>query len=135
VLERSGVFFQSEDSPQPRLDQQFLGSTVEPVRDVPHYTAVRAIDPATAKVVWEYRRPERFVFSGGMGGLLVTAGGLAFTSDQSKLYALDAESGSELLSFETGGEISSAPVTYRSSGRQYLAIAAGNVLLAFGLSK
>jgi alcohol dehydrogenase (cytochrome c) len=135
VLERSGLFFQSDDSPEPRLDRQFLGSSVEPVRDVPHYTAVRAIDPATAKVVWEYRRPQRYIFSGGMGGLLATAGGLAFTSDQSKLYALDAETGTELLSFETGGEINSAPVTYRASGRQYLAIAAGNVLVAFGLSK
>jgi alcohol dehydrogenase (cytochrome c) len=133
VLERSGVFFQSEDSPEPRLDQQFLGSTVEPVRDVPHYTAVRAIDPATAKVRWEYRRPQRYVFSGGMGGLLVTAGGLVFTSDQSRLYALDAETGAELLSFETGGEINSAPMTYRASGRQYLAIAAGNVLVTFSV--
>jgi outer membrane protein assembly factor BamB len=133
ALERSGVYFFGEERPEPRTDEQFWGGAVEPVRDAPHYTALRAIDPATAKVRWEHRRPLRYVFSGSMGGILATAGDLVFGSDTSKFFALDADTGELLMSVDTGGKISAAPVSYRVDGRQYIALAAGDVLLAFGL--
>jgi len=133
ALERSGLFFSTENQPERTLEHEFNGGAVEPVRDEPHYTALRAIDPATAKVRWEYRRPPRFVYSGGMGSLLVTAGGVLFGADGSTFLALDAASGKLLRSFETGGKIRGAPVTYRVNGRQYVAVASGDLLLSFGL--
>jgi outer membrane protein assembly factor BamB len=127
------LYFLDEKPPEPKPAQMFLGGSVSPIKEAVHYTALRAIDPGTSKVQWEYRRPPHSTYSGGMGGILATAGGLLFTSETSKLLVLDAHTGKLLASFETGGAIGSAAVSYRSNGRQYIAIAAGDVLLAFGL--
>ena len=48
-------------------------------------------------------------------------------------FAVDAESGKLLWRFQTGGAIWSNPISYQAGGHQYVAIAAGNVLLVFGL--
>jgi alcohol dehydrogenase (cytochrome c) len=48
-------------------------------------------------------------------------------------FALDAESGTPVWRFQTGGEIWSNPISYQVDGRQYIAIAAGNALVVFGL--
>lgn len=47
--------------------------------------------------------------------------------------ALDARTGKHLWRFPTGGPIYANPISYLAGGRQYVAIAAGDVLFAFGL--
>ena len=131
VLERGGVYFLNSEPPSPRLDQQFLGGTVLHSED--YFMAVRAIDPVTAKVRWERKHTVGRVVDNRMGGLLVTAGGLLFGSDRSRFIALNSQDGTELFSFEAGGLIVAAPVTYRAGGDQYVAVAAGDALLSFGL--
>jgi len=67
-------------------------------------------------------------------GVLSTAGGVVFSGDmEGNFFALDAVSGKLLWRFQTGGAIYANPITYRSEGRQYVAIAAGSSILVFGL--
>ncbi|HVH68414.1 MAG TPA: PQQ-binding-like beta-propeller repeat protein [Gemmatimonadales bacterium] len=103
----------------------------------PFYTAVRALDAATGKRVWEYRQePRRDTDrSGGvrMGGLLSTAGGVVFGGDRTTFFALDSNTGTRLWSVETGGTICAAPVTFKADQAQFVVIAAGRNLLGFAL--
>jgi alcohol dehydrogenase (cytochrome c) len=98
------------------------------------YTAVRALNPATGDLVWEMRNAPRYR-DAEIGGLLSTASGLLFGSDQSTFFALDAKTGQALWSIETGGKISAAPITYMLDGVQYIAINAGRDLIAFALAR
>jgi outer membrane protein assembly factor BamB len=52
---------------------------------------------------------------------------------EGNFFALDARTGKHLWRFPTGGFIIANPVTYLSNGRQQVAIAAGDVLIAFAL--
>ena len=132
ALERSGVFFSTKVPPSPEPGQPFYGSGGQGVGNQPHYTVVRAIDPATAQMKWEFRRPVRSE-EANIGGLLSTAGDLVFGSDLSDIFALRATDGALLWMFNAGSKIDAAPVSYRSGGKQMLAIAAGQILIAFAL--
>jgi alcohol dehydrogenase (cytochrome c) len=67
-------------------------------------------------------------------GVLATRGGVAFVSlENGQLLALDMAGGKLLWSFSAAGPIAAAPVTYAVDGKQFLAVAAGNMLYAFAL--
>ena len=89
---------------------------------------MRALEVATGQLRWEYKlhRPSH-------AGLMTTAGGLVFGSNLSSFFALDAQKGSLLWRFETGGGIDANPISYMSEGKQYIVIPAGHALLVFGL--
>ncbi len=92
---------------------------------------LKAIDIQTGKTVWEI--PE---IGGGIlgSGLLATAGGLIFYGDASGAFiAADATNGKLLWHFNTGQTWKAGPMTYTVDGNQYIAIAAGSTILAFGL--
>jgi alcohol dehydrogenase (cytochrome c) len=119
VLERGMIFFPSLLSwPQDT--------------GAPFYTAVRALDATSGERVWEHRRPLRNVDT-RIGGLLSVEGGVVFGSDQTTFFALNTDTGEVLWSFETGGKIVAAPVTYTIDGTQQVSIAAGGDLLTFSL--
>ena len=119
VLEQGMVYFTSMQSPPRASGRSF-------------YTAVRALDAPTGELVWEYRRPPRFV-DNFMPGLMSTAGGIVFGSDQSTFFALNADNGEPLWSTETGGNIIAAPMTFTVGGQQLVSIAAGGDLMTFAL--
>lgn len=107
----------------------FYGSAYGPANDSPGGGAVRAIDPLTGQLKWEYQH-----ISYSASGLLSTAGGLVFTGDaQGNFILLDANSGNVLWHFLAGGEIHSAPIAFAVDGKEYVVIAAGTALFAFGL--
>ena len=109
---------------------RFIGGGQQRVLPAEEYTsAVRAIDPRTGDRRWEYRvQPQTWA------GLLATAGDLVFSgSTDGYFYALDAVSGRELWHMAVGAQVRAAPITYAVDGEQYVAIAAGNVVYAFGL--
>jgi len=63
-----------------------------------------------------------------------TAGNLLFGgTPEGHFFALDARSGKHLWNFPTGGFIIANPISYLAGGKQYVAIPAGDVLIAFGL--
>ncbi len=68
-------------------------------------------------------------------GLLSTRGGVVFGGDQTRFFALDAQSGQLLWSVETGGTLMAAPVTYQVDGEQFVTVAAGRSVLTFALPK
>jgi len=91
------------------------------------FGAVRALDAGSGKQKWEFR-----LHSPPWAGVLSTAGGLVFGgSDEGNFYALDAMTGKPLWDFQTGNGIACNPISYLVDGKQYVAIAAGHVLIAF----
>ena len=67
-------------------------------------------------------------------GRLSTARGLLFTGDaEGNFIALDAPSGKARGHFQMRGEGYASPMAFVVDGEEYVAIAAGSVLCAFGL--
>ncbi len=118
-------------APQPyEAGHAYYGSAYFPSADSePYYGALRALDPATGQIKWEFRHP-----SPSWSGVLSTAGNLVFTGDaEGNFIALDAASGKALWHFQTGGSVHSAPISFAVDGKQYVAVAAGSALYTFGL--
>jgi alcohol dehydrogenase (cytochrome c) len=92
--------------------------------------AVRALNPNTGKLVWEFR-----LKSPPWAGVLSTAGGLVFGgSNEGNFYALDAHTGQALWDFQTGSSLESNPISFLVDGQQYIAVAAEKAVFVFALS-
>ncbi len=118
-------------APQPYdAGHAYYGSAYFPNEDAePFYGALRALDLKTGKTVWEWKH-----ISPTWSGVLSTAGGLVFTGDaEGNFIALDAKSGKALWHFQCGASVYSSPMTYAVDGKQYVVVAAGSALFAFGL--
>lgn len=90
---------------------------------------IRAIDPATAEIQWEFPIQPR-----SSAGITTTAGGLVFTgSADGYFFALDAATGEELWHMSLGQRVHAAPITYAVDGEQFVTVASGNVVFTFGL--
>ena len=125
--EQGDVFFKSEAVYRPGAN--FSGGSHRPIPGEPAYGAVRAIAPASGEIRWEHR-----LLSLPWAGLLSTAGGIVFGgAEEGNFFALDARTGKHLWHFPAGGRIIANPVSYLSNGKQHVAIAAGDVLISFGL--
>jgi alcohol dehydrogenase (cytochrome c) len=129
VIEQGMVYFPSERT---GADNMSSAENWPTGLGMSLYTAVRALDASTGKLVWEYRRAPR-ANDNAIAGLLSTESGVLFGGDQSTLFALNSQTGTLLWSFATGGKIVAAPVTYSVKGQQFVVIAAGSDLLAFAL--
>ena len=93
------------------------------------YGAVRAIDPATGKRVWDYRMTDV-----SDSGLLTTATDVLFSGNrEGHFFALNARDGKLLWTRYLGGQVAASPVTWSLVGRQYVTIAAGHAIFTFGL--
>jgi alcohol dehydrogenase (cytochrome c) len=124
VKEQAAIFHQGDANYKPGA--LFNGGGQKDYKGEDPYGAVRALDVLTGELRWEYR-----LHSPSHSGLMSTAGGLIFGSNESSFFALDAEKGTLLWHFETGSTIDANPVTYLSDGKQYVAIPSGHALLAF----
>jgi glucose dehydrogenase len=107
----------------------------------PRWGTLTAIDTRTGRIVWQRRTAEPLV-----GGVLVTAGGLAFVGEgNGHLSAFDARSGDLLWRFQCGAGVNAPPIAYEVGGVQYVAVAAGgnplfgyragDALIAFALPR
>jgi len=91
---------------------------------------ILAIDTVTGKIRWDYPLVRRSFAI----GVLATRTGLLFAGTaEGNIIALDSETGKHLWHFQAGGNIASAPMSYSVDGKQYIALAAGNVLYSFAL--
>lgn len=96
------------------------GFTIKPIFD-DHIGSLKAMDPATGQVKWEYKNPAPL-----WGGVMTTAGGLVFFgTPEGDLKAMDAETGKELWAFNTGSGIVGSPVTWEEGGEQYVSVVSG----------
>ena len=118
-------------APQPyEAGHAYYGSAYFPSDEAePYWGAVRAIDPENGQMKWEFRHP-----SPTWSGVLSTAGGLLFTGDaEGNFIALNAATGKPLWHFQMGGAVYASPMAFAVDGKEYVAIAAGSSLYAFGL--
>ena len=117
---------QKQDVPPGRV---FMSGGMEKLPE-PDYGALRAIDPKTAEIRWEYKFP-----ISGLAGAMSTASGVVFAGDQEGNFnAFEARSGKRLWSYRMGSPIHGAAAsTYMLDGRQYVVIPAGQTLVAFAL--
>jgi alcohol dehydrogenase (cytochrome c) len=96
------------------------GFTIKPIAE-DHIGALRAMDPKTGKIVWEYKNKAPL-----WGGVLTTGGNLVFTgTPEGYLKAFDATTGAELWKFQTGSGVVGSPITWEQDGEQYVAVMSG----------
>jgi alcohol dehydrogenase (cytochrome c) len=109
----------------------FMGGSFKQAPDEPARRILRAIDIHTGRIVWEL--PQTGAVD-SWGGTLSTAGGIViFGEDSGSLMAADATSGAPLWSFQTSQLWKASPMTYQFDDRQYIAVASGSNIIAFGL--
>jgi alcohol dehydrogenase (cytochrome c) len=109
----------------------YMGGSFAQAPDEPAQRVLRAIDLQTGKIAWEYPQVGPVT---SWGGVLSTATGLVFFGEDSGSFmALDASSGKLLWSFQTNQNWKASPMTYMFDNKQYIAVAAGSSIVAFGL--
>jgi len=122
------IFFK-RDEEYVEGDQFTGGGSQRPLPYDNYQSAIRAIDPRTGDIKWEYEIQPR-----STAGIMATAGDLVFSgSVDGFFYALDAASGEELWHISLGSRVHSSPMSFAVEGKQYVTIAAGNVVFTFGL--
>ncbi len=108
----------------------FYGSAYFPSEEArPYLGFLKAIDPATGEIKQKFQHT-----SPTWSGVLSTAGGLVFSGDaEGNFIAFDASSLKPLWHFQMGGAVYAAPMAFAVDGKEYVAIAAGSAVYAFGL--
>jgi alcohol dehydrogenase (cytochrome c) len=98
----------------------------------PAYSALRALDPKTGDLKWEFKFPTL-----SLAGVMSTASGLVFAGDnEGNFNAFDSRSGRRLWSTPMGAPIyGAAATTYMLDNKQYVLIPSGLKLVAFALSE
>ena len=126
VLEWGAIFYERHTEFHP--GEEFLGGSYQFLPNESSQGAVRALNPMTGEVLWEYRNSAT-----NIGGLLSTGGGVLFGSQGQTFFALNAKTGQELWHVSTGGRTVAAPITFLYQDKQMVTIAAGHDILTFGL--
>lgn len=109
--------------------QQSTGGVIWTDQDA-GWAALRALDPRTGEMQWEFRYP-----SPTFAGVMTTATGLVFGGDhQGNFIAFDGATGEDLWHYQTGSRIWGAgAMTFMLDGRQMVLIPSGATLVAFAL--
>jgi alcohol dehydrogenase (cytochrome c) len=133
-LEQPNVFFTraGERSRQGDPGGMVMGSASGDWGEASFHTGIRALDPLTGRVIWDQQMPSRLT-AWTIGGVLTTAGGLAFVGNDTTFYALDSSTGQALWNMNLGGVINAPPISFAVDSRQFVIIAAGNSVYAFSM--
>jgi alcohol dehydrogenase (cytochrome c) len=109
----------------------YMGGSFMQAPGEPAQRVLRAIDIQTGKIAWEIPQVGPVT---SWGGVLSTATGVViFGEDSGSLMAADAANGKLLWSFPTNQVWKASPMTYMFDNRQYVAVATGSAIVAFGL--
>ena len=96
------------------------GFTIKPIFD-DHIGALKAVDPATGKIVWQINNKAPL-----WGGVLTTGGDLVvYGTPEGDLKVVDAKDGKELWHFNTGSGIVAPPITWEQDGEQMISVMSG----------
>ena len=127
--DKCGIFTRTDTPFQ--LGHGYMGGSNQPDPADPGRRVLRAFDIQTGKAAWELVQTGP---GGSFGGVLSTAGGVVmYGADDGSFAAADARTGKPLWSFQTSEEPHASPMTYMFDHRQYVAIAMGSNIIAFGL--
>jgi alcohol dehydrogenase (cytochrome c) len=110
------------DPPKLREGRSYSAAKDQGVEKSPQSTPfIAAFDPVTGKRRWTVHTEVPNISS-----LMSTAGNLVFGSDVfGELWALDAETGAQLWSFNAGSQSANSAMSYSVDGKQYIAVALG----------
>jgi len=129
ALEKCGVY--TKVAMEWQAGKGYMGGTTRNVPGDNPFKVLRAIDIQTGKIAWELPQQGQ---AESWGGVLGTAGGLVFFCDDSGAFAAaDARSGKRLWQFPANRLWKASPMTYTFDGKQYVAVASGQSVIAFGL--
>ncbi len=94
---------------------------------------LRAINIDTGAIEWEVPQPGP-ARAKTWSGVLATAGGLVFYGQPNGGFtAVDQKTGKVLWQFPTNVRMKGSPMTFMMGGHQFVAVAAGPMILCFGL--
>ena len=125
-----GEFGEQKGAPY-GLYRTFLFSPSKLPCNKPPWGTTEAVDLFTGKTVWDVPLgtmvPGQQTGSLNLGGPMITAGGLVFTSAAMDLYlrAFDIETGTELWKYHLPAGGQAIPMSYSIHGKQYIVIAVG----------
>jgi PQQ-dependent dehydrogenase (methanol/ethanol family) len=129
ALEKCNIFTKSDAVW--KAGESYYGGDARTIPGEPGQKFLRALDIETGRVVWEF---PQIGTANSWGGVLSTAGGVVFFGEDSGAFAaVDAATGKALWHFHTSELWKASPMTYLAGGEQFVAIAAGSNILAFGL--
>jgi alcohol dehydrogenase (cytochrome c) len=130
TFEKCSIYTKSEQGEWESL-KSYLGGSQKIADDPKPQRILRAIDIRTGAITWEMPQ----VGPGNTwGGTLTTATGLVIVAeDGGGIMAIDAQSAKPLWHFQTNQSWKASPMTYTFDRKQYIAIAAGSNIIAFGL--
>jgi alcohol dehydrogenase (cytochrome c) len=96
------------------------------------WSALRALDPRSGELEWEFRYP-----SPTFAGVMSTASGVLFAGDhEGNFIAFESATGRDLWHYQTGSRIWGAgAMTFMLDGRQHVLIPSGSTLVAFALPR
>jgi alcohol dehydrogenase (cytochrome c) len=130
ALERCNVF--SAKHGEWQAGKGYMGGTARPAPGESFEKYLRAINIQTGDVAWEV--PQVSGSLTASAGVISTASGLVFYGENSGSFmAVDARDGKILWQFPTNQVWKASPMTYMFDNKQYIAIASGHDILAFGL--
>ena len=129
TLEQCDIYISSAKEPVP--SSGFRGTGREMIPSEPGQMLLRALDPTSGELRWEY---EMTGPATTWAGTMSTAGGLVFSGDDDgNLVAFDAKTSENLWHFNMGHTLAASPISFSVEGRQYVTIGAQTDLFTFGL--
>ena len=116
-----------ESTPYPG-GKLWLGGAFKVIASEEQWGNVTAVDYNTGQIRWKAKTQQPMI-----GGILATAGGLAFAGEGNGLFkAYDSATGNVLWQFQAGAGVNAPPSSYTVNGKQYIVVGAGgNVQLNY----
>ena len=130
ALERCNVF--SKRAMDWQAGRGFMGGAATPAPGETYTKSLRAVDISTGDIAWDI--PGVTTPNTSSGGVISTSTGLVFYCENSGSFlAVDASNGRVLWEFPTNQTWRASPMSYVFDNKQYIAIAVGQSIMAFGL--
>jgi alcohol dehydrogenase (cytochrome c) len=130
ALERCNLF--SKRTMEWQAGKGYMGGAARPAPGETFEKVLRAVNIQTGEIAWEL--PQVSGALTASAGTLSTASGLVFFGENSGAFmAADATNGKPLWQFQTNQTWKASPMTYVFDNKQYVAVAAGQNILAFAL--
>jgi alcohol dehydrogenase (cytochrome c) len=130
TFEKCSVYTKRDPGPW-TAGKEYLGGSQRRSNDQKPERILKAIDIRTGKIAWNLPQPGP---AESWGGTLSTSTGLViFGEEGGALMAADAVTGKPLWSFQTNQTWKASPMTYQFDGKQFVAVAAGPSIIAFGI--
>ena len=130
TLENCGIY--TKASIEWEAGKPYMGGAQRNAPDVIPQKILRAIDIKTGSIASELPQAGP---GNSWGGTLASATGLVFFGEDNGMFmAVDGATGKPLWQFQTSQLWKASPMTYMFDGKQYIAVAAGQSIIAFDLT-